>query len=164
MKLSIISFLFSSFNYFILLLFFVNLCYITEKLNQKAQKVVCKFDNFGLELFCVSYRENPVFCQLQQVCFLSQDKITEADKTTIMDKCNEVIRWLDANQLAEKEEYEHKQKELESLCNPIITKLYQSAGGAPGGMPPGFPGAGGAGAAPGAGGAAGAGPTIEEVD
>lgn len=95
---------------------------------------------------------------------MSQDKITEADKTTIMDKCNEVIRWLDANQLAEKEEYEHKQKELESLCNPIITKLYQSAGGAPGGMPPGFPGAGGAGAAPGAGGAAGAGPTIEEVD
>lgn len=81
-----------------------------------------------------------------------------------MDKCNEVIRWLDANQLAEKEEYEHKQKELESLCNPIITKLYQSAGGAPGGMPPGFPGAAGAGAAPGAGGAAGAGPTIEEVD
>lgn len=68
-----------------------------------------------------------------------QDKISEADKTTIMDKCNEVIRWLDANQLAEKEEYEHKQKELEALCNPIITKLYQSAGGVPPGAG-GFPG------------------------
>lgn len=70
--------------------------------------------------------------------------------------------------MAEKEEYEHKQKELEGVCNPIITKMYQGAGGMPsgmpGGMPGGFPGAGGAaaGGAPGAGGAGG--PTIEEVD
>lgn len=95
-----------------------------------------------------------------------KDKISETDKNLIMDKCNDTIKWLDANQLAEKEEYEHRQKELESVCNPIITKLYQSAGGAPGGMP-GFPG--GAPGAPGAGGAApgagsGSGPTIEEVD
>jgi heat shock 70kDa protein 1/2/6/8 len=92
-----------------------------------------------------------------------KDKISESEKKTIMDKCSETIKWLDANQMAEKEEYEHHQKEIEAICNPIITKLYQSAGGAPGGMP-GFPGgAPGAGAAgPGAG--AGAGPTIEEVD
>lgn len=54
-----------------------------------------------------------------------QDKISEADKKTINDKCSEIIKWLDANQLAEKEEFEHKQKELEGVCNPIITKLYQ---------------------------------------
>ena len=99
-------------------------------------------------------------------------KISDSDRTTIMDKCNETIKWLDGNQLAEKEEYEHRQKELEAICNPIITKLYQGAGGAPGGMPGGmpgmpggmpggFPGAAGGGA-PGAG--SGAGPTIEEVD
>jgi len=92
-----------------------------------------------------------------------KDKITEAEKKTIMDKCSETIKWLDANQMAEKEEYEHHQKELEGICNPIITKLYQSAGGAPGGMP-GFPGAPGAGGAAGPGAGAGAGPTIEEVD
>jgi len=93
-----------------------------------------------------------------------KDKISETEKQQILDKCNETVKWLDANQLAEKEEYEHKQKEVEAVCNPIITKLYQGAGGAggmPGGMPGGFPGAGGA--APGAG-AGGAGPTIEEVD
>jgi heat shock 70kDa protein 1/2/6/8 len=89
-----------------------------------------------------------------------KDKISETEKKTILDKCNDTIKWLDANQLADKEEYEHRQKELEGVCSPIITKLYQGAGGAPGGMPGGFPGA-GPGAAPGAG---GAGPTIEEVD
>jgi L1 cell adhesion molecule like protein len=94
-----------------------------------------------------------------------KDKIPEADRKVVMDKCNDIIRWLDANQLAEKEEFEDKQKDLEKVCNPIISKMY--AGGVP---PPGgpggagFPGAGGpAGAgAPGAGGAGG--PTIEEVD
>jgi len=90
-----------------------------------------------------------------------KDKLSDADKTTIMDKCNEIIKWLDANQLAEKEEFEHKQKQIEAVCNPIVTKLYQGAGGAP---PAGFPGAGGAGAAPGGAPGAGSGPTIEEVD
>jgi len=95
-----------------------------------------------------------------------KDKISETEKQQILDKCNETVKWLDANQLAEKEEYEHKQKEVEAVCNPIITKLYQGAGGAPGGMPGGMPGGfpGAGGAAPGAGGAGGAGPTIEEVD
>jgi len=95
-----------------------------------------------------------------------KDKISEDDMKTIVDKCDEAIKWLDANQLGEVEEFNEKQKEVEAVCNPIITKLYQGAGGMPGGMPDmggmgGMPGAGGA--APG-GGAGGAGPTIEEVD
>uniref|UniRef100_A0A8C2Q0C7 Heat shock protein family A (Hsp70) member 8 n=1 Tax=Cyprinus carpio TaxID=7962 RepID=A0A8C2Q0C7_CYPCA len=89
-------------------------------------------------------------------------KISDEDKQKILDKCNEVISWLDKNQTAEKEEFEHQQKELEKVCNPIITKLYQSAGGMPGGMPEGMPGGfPGAGSAPGGG---SSGPTIEEVD
>lgn len=93
-----------------------------------------------------------------------KDKISEDDMKTITDKCDEAIKWLDANQLAEVEEFNDKQKEVESVCNPIITKLYQGAGGMPG-MPDmgGMGGMPGAGAAPG-GGAGGAGPTIEEVD
>jgi len=92
-----------------------------------------------------------------------KDKISEEDRTKILDTCNETIKWLDMNQLGEKEEYEHKQKEIEQVCNPIITKMYAAAGGAPpGGMPGGAPGG-----APGAGGAGtggSSGPTIEEVD
>ncbi|MBW3907053.1 Hsp70 family protein, partial [Neisseria meningitidis] len=54
-----------------------------------------------------------------------KDKISESDRKKIMEKCEETIKWLDSNQQADKEEYEHKQKELESVCNPIITKMYQ---------------------------------------
>ncbi|XP_051171488.1 heat shock 70 kDa protein cognate 4-like [Leptopilina boulardi] len=83
-----------------------------------------------------------------------KDKIDAADKEKVLAKCNEVIAWLDANQLAEKEEFGHQQKELEAVCNPIVTKLYQGAGGVPGGAP---------GSTPTGTGPAG-GPTIEEVD
>merc|ERR1711887_267263 len=94
-------------------------------------------------------------------------KVSSADRQTINDKCDETIKWLDANQTAEKDEFEDKQKEIESVCKPIIEKLYSGAGGgAGGGMPGGMPG-GCPGGAPGGGapsGAGGAGPTIEEVD
>lgn len=91
-----------------------------------------------------------------------KDKLSEEDRAKIVQKVEETIKWLDSNQLAEKEEYEHRQKELEQICNPIITKLYQ-AGGMPAGGFPGAGGPGGPGAAPGGAGA-GSGPTIEEVD
>merc|ERR1712086_1034142 len=73
-----------------------------------------------------------------------KDKISEDDMKKITDKCDEAIKWLDANQLGEVEEFNEKQKEVEAVCNPIITKLYQGAGGMPdmSGMPGGMPGAG----------------------
>ena len=86
-------------------------------------------------------------------------KINDKDKQKIIDKCNEIISWLDKNQTAEKEGFEHQQKELEKVCNTVVTKLYHSAGGIPGGMPGGFP----CGEAP-LYGSASSGPTIEEVD
>jgi len=87
--------------------------------------------------------------------------ISQSDKATLIAKCDEIINWLDSNQTAEKEEYEFQKKELEKVANPIMTKLYQGAGGAPGGMP----GGGAPSGAPGAEQAGGsAGPTIEEVD
>lgn len=127
--------------------------------NEDDKQKECISAKNALESYCFNMKATMEDDKLK-------DKITDSDKTIILDKCNDTIKWLDANQLAEKEEYEHRQKELESVCNPIITKLYQSAGGAPPGGMPGFPGgapgAGAGGAAPGAG--TGSGPTIEEVD
>ncbi|KUF85876.1 hypothetical protein AM588_10001027 [Phytophthora nicotianae] len=59
-----------------------------------------------------------------------KDQISEDDKKAIDDKVTETINWLDANQSAEKEEYEGKQKELEGVANPILQKMYAAAGGA----------------------------------
>merc|ERR1711965_559633 len=71
-------------------------------------------------------------------------KISDEDKNAVVNKAKEVLDWLDNNQTAEKDEFEHQKKELEGVANPIMTKLYQAgaaggAGGMPGGMPGGFP-------------------------
>ena len=56
-------------------------------------------------------------------------KISESDRHKVSKKCSEILKWVEENQMAEMEEFSHKQKELESICNPIMTKLYQQSGG-----------------------------------
>ncbi|KNE55511.1 hsp70-like protein [Allomyces macrogynus ATCC 38327] len=87
-------------------------------------------------------------------------KLDKDDKDKLDAAITETINWLDHNQEAAKDEYEHKQKDLEAIANPIMTKLYAAGGAGPaGGMPGNF---GGAADAPTA--EDPTGPTIEEVD
>jgi len=104
----------------------------------------------GLENYCYSMKNT-----LQEEKL--QDKFDAGDKEKIESSVQDCLDWLERNQMAETEEFEAKQKELEGVVNPIMMKVYQSAGG--GGMPD-MGGMGGA--PPGAGGAGG--PTVEEVD
>lgn len=60
-------------------------------------------------------------------------KIGAEDKETISKAVSEAIEWLDEHKEATKEELDDKKKELEQVCNPIVSKVYQQTGGAPGG-------------------------------
>ncbi|XP_049302575.1 heat shock protein 70-like [Bactrocera dorsalis] len=81
------------------------------------------------------------------------DKLNAQEKSEALKACDDTIKWLDANTLADKEEYEDKMNTLTKLCSPIMTKLHsggaqgascgQQAGGFNGGR---------------------TGPTVEEVD
>nr|BAF95560.1 heat shock protein 70 [Plutella xylostella] len=111
----------------------------------------------------------------------SGDKLSDDDKGTARRECEEALKWLDNNNLADQEEYEHRLKELQRVCSPIMTRMHGggnpcNGGGMPGGMPGGGMGGmpGGMGGMPGGmggmpGGMPGdygnnSGPTIEEVD
>ena len=59
-------------------------------------------------------------------------KLDSADKEKIEKEVEGAISWLDQNQMAEKDEIEHQLQELEGDCSPIISKMYQAGGGAPG--------------------------------
>jgi len=56
------------------------------------------------------------------------DKISEEDKETITEALDEANDWLDENDDADKEELEAKLKELQDVCSPIISQLYQAGG------------------------------------
>jgi len=112
----------------------------------------------GLESYCFNMKSTMEDENLKA-------KISEEEKKTINSKCDEALKWLESNQLGEVDEFQDKQKELEVVCNPIISKLYQQSGASggtmPNGMPNGMPGGMPKGSA-----SAGSnsGPTIEEVD
>lgn len=86
--------------------------------------------------------------QLKQAVDECGDKLSASEKSTVQEHCSECLKWLDSNTLADKEEFEEKQKELMRICSPIMAKLHGGAnpGGAAGGEGP------------------AGGPTIEEVD
>merc|ERR1711974_249982 len=76
----------------------------------------------GLESYCFQIKSSLEEPNLK-------NKIPEADKTAVLNKVNETVSWLDGNQTAETDEFKDKQKELESVVNPVMQKLYSSAGG-----------------------------------
>ena len=51
------------------------------------------------------------------------DKLPEEDKKKVLDAITACIEWLEKNELAEKDEFDDKLKELEQLCNPIMVRL-----------------------------------------
>lgn len=104
-----------------------------------------------------------------------KDKFSADDKSKVEDALKTHQQWMEGHAEASTEEYEAKRKELEQVYQPIIMKIYQSAGGDPsqaggaGGFPGGaggFPG--GAGGFPGGPGAGAGGPSgksnLDDVD
>ena len=73
----------------------------------------------------------------------AEEKLSQEDVQRVEEEVKVVLEWVERNQLAEKEEYEHKLTELQKLCSPIMTRLH--AGGP-------------------AGNTSSQGPTVQEVD
>jgi len=80
--------------------------------------------------------------QLEQLCYQYRqtlneeklkDKFTDDEKRLINDKADEALKWSNDHPSAGKDEYEDKIKDLESIFNPIMQRVYQQSGGE--GMP-----------------------------
>jgi len=105
-------------------------------------------------------------------------KLNDGDKKKLEEAVNGAIKWMESHPSGEKEQFEAKQKELESVCAPIISQIYGSGGGGGmpgmggmpggmggmGGMPGGMGGMGGGEGGRSGGGGTSSGPKVEEVD
>jgi len=101
----------------------------------------------ALENYCFSLRNT-----------VNEEKFSQAlgsDKATLEKKIQETLTWLESHPDALAEQYEEKQKDVEKVANPIMTKAYSSAAGS----------GNGGGGTPSSGGAAGGPiPPVQEVD
>jgi heat shock protein 1/8 len=130
-----------------------------EKMVQDAEKYKSEDEDHKKKIESKNGLENYAYNMRNTI---KDDKIASnldpADKKKIEDAVEAAIQWLDQNQLAESDEFDDKMKELESICNPIIARMYQGGAGGPDGAAPSY--GGGDDDIP----SSGAGPKIEEVD
>jgi len=57
------------------------------------------------------------------------DKIEDDDKANIKEALTDAQDWLNSNDDAEREDFEQHLKDLQSICDPIISKIYKEHGG-----------------------------------
>ncbi|CAM9916495.1 unnamed protein product, partial [Discosporangium mesarthrocarpum] len=91
-----------------------------------------------------------------------KDRLSDEDREELKTTVEAALEWMDSNPAAESEECDHKQKEVEGIANPIMSRAYASGQGGEGGG-----GDGGSGFAAGDEGAEGGDdeePQVEEVD
>ena len=116
-----------------------------EKFKDEDNKVKERIEaKNGLEQYCYQIKQTVKEEKLK-------DKFSEDEKKQIDTKVDEILKWVNDNPAASKEEYDAKQKEIEAIFNPIMQKIYQQMGGQPGGPMPNFGGAQPGAGAPGAG-------------
>merc|ERR1711871_1818162 len=118
-----------------------------EKMVQDAEKFRAEDDQKKAQVEAKNSLENYCF-QMKNTLTEEKLQFTDEDKKVIEDACSEGLQWLEANAEADADAIEGKRKEIEAKFSPIMQRVYQAAGGAPGGdfrgsggMPEGAPGA-----------------------
>jgi L1 cell adhesion molecule like protein len=111
-----------------------------ERMMKDAEKYRAEEEEQKQTISATNALESYCFKMKWDVQYTLLGKFSDSYITAVMGKCNDIIRWVDDNRLAKKEEFELQHKELEELCSPIM-KLYQGGFLRAGGPTPGAGGA-----------------------
>merc|ERR1712050_674124 len=85
--------------------------------DQQRERIAAKN---GLESYCFNMKSS---IENEQV----KKNLSSEELSTIQSSLEAALKWLDSNQLAEKEEFEDKQKEVEQVWRPLASKVYGQA-------------------------------------
>lgn len=120
-----------------------------ERMLAEAEQYKDEDDRQRERIACRNSLESYIF-SVKQAVDDAGNKLSMDDKKRVENECDSCMRWLESNQLADRDEFEYKLKEMQRVCSPIMTKLHRdgSRGNYRGGQTSGDQG----------------GPTIEEVE
>merc|ERR1712063_161669 len=125
-----------------------------EQMLAEAEKYKAEDDKQRERVAARNSLESYVFNYKQAVNDTAEGKLASEDKDLVIKKCEDVMKWMDNNTLAEKEEYDHHLEELHKVCSPVMAKLHGAGQNSTSQGP--TPNA--------SHGPTGRGPTVEEVD
>ena len=99
-----------------------------DRMVNEAEKYAAEDEKQKQKITARNSLEGYVF-GVKQALESSGEKLSASEKEEAKRACDETIKWLDANQLADKDEYEDKMSSLSRICAPIMTKLHGGNGG-----------------------------------
>ncbi|XP_067654707.1 heat shock protein 70 B2-like [Haliotis asinina] len=99
-----------------------------DRMVSEAEKYKEEDEKHKERIAARNHLENYVFSVRASVDEMGS-KLEDVDKQTVSKACEETLRWLDNNSLAEKEEFEQQYKQLEKLCSPVMSKLHSQGSG-----------------------------------
>lgn len=92
-----------------------------EKYKEQDDKLRKKIEaKNSLEGYCANVKHTLNDSKLE-------GKINQNEKSSVLSKLTEVQNWISSNENASVEDYERKQKDLQAIFNPIMTKIYQNS-------------------------------------
>lgn len=98
-----------------------------DRMVNEAEKYKADDDKQREKVTAKNQLENYVY-SLRMAVNEAGDKLSQDEKDKVLNKCDETLKWLEGNTLAEKDEYDYHLKDLQKVANPIMTKLH---GGGP---------------------------------
>jgi L1 cell adhesion molecule like protein len=135
-----------------------------EEMKKQDEELVSKVNaKNGLESYLFAVKNTVTDTKLE-------GQIQKEDKEKVLTCVDDALKWLNGNLQASKEEFEAKQKEVEGVVMPVLSKLQGGGmpqqggmGGFPGG-PGGFPGQGPTGGSTGGDQKSGSGPKFDDLE
>ena len=101
-----------------------------DRMVADAEKYKAEDDKHRERISAKNQLESYVY-NVKQALDEAGTKLSENDLSRAKEKIKEIIRWLDLNTLADKEEYDQRLKDIQRECQPLMTKLHQSGQGGP---------------------------------
>ncbi len=94
-----------------------------DRMVQEAERFKAEDDKQREKVQARNQLENYVY-SVKQALDDAGDKLYDSEKNSCRQECDSVLRWLDNNTLAEKEEIDEKMQYLQRICSPVMSKMH----------------------------------------
>jgi L1 cell adhesion molecule like protein len=100
-----------------------------DRMVQEGYAMKAADDAFAARMTAKSSLESFAYSLRNSLNTDYKDKLSAEDLATATAAITETINWLDDNESAEQDEFEHKKQELEAVLNPLLSTAAQAAAG-----------------------------------
>uniref|UniRef100_A0A646QF71 HSP70 n=1 Tax=Hemiscolopendra marginata TaxID=943146 RepID=A0A646QF71_9MYRI len=100
-----------------------------ERMVREAEKYSKEDEEQRQRIASRNALESYVFSLKHTVGDINDSRLSAKEQDMILRECDRVLRWIDNNMFASKYEFDHQLKELQKICNPIISNLYHRGNG-----------------------------------